>query len=347
MNRLTKYILGGAALLVTLTSCEHKELCFDHEDHAMSSRADVKSEWEFEWEYTYPGGTDWRTEWDESYFGMTYPSLLPSMPEGFRAVVYNADGSNDMANLPPTGGEMFMRPGEHSILFYNNDTEYIVFEGLDKFATAQATTRTRSRSSYMGTPFNQPGTSKAENTVNPPDVLYGHYIPFYEAEKSYEPIPLDVPMRPLVFTYLVRYEFKQGLRHVKSARGALSGMAASVYLNSGTTSTETATILYDCTVQSFGPQAIVRSFGIPGFPNDHYSRADMNYGLNLEVLLNNGKTLSLNFDVTDQVAKQPRGGVIIVSDIVITDEQAASASGSGFEVDVTDWGDDIDVPMEF
>lgn len=346
MSRLIKNILGGAALLATLTACDHKELCFDHEMHAMSYRAGVQADYEFAWQYTYPGGTDWKNGWDRTYFVMEYSSLLPGVPKGLRTVVYNEDGSNDISNMSPHGDVLYMRPGRHSMLFYNNDTEYIIFDGLDRFATAKATTRTRSRSSYMGNPFRQEG-AKSEHTVNPPDVLYGHYIADYDAEKSYEPKPLPVTLHPLVFTYLVRYEFSKGLQHVTAARGALSGMAASVYLNSGTTSNETATILYDCTVEGYGSQAVVRSFGIPGFPNEHYSRSENSYGLNLEVMLTNGKTLSFDFDVTDQVARQPHGGVIIVKGIEITDEDAAQASGSGFDVDVTDWGEDIDVPLVF
>jgi len=346
MNRMARNMLGASALLASLAACDHKELCFDHEDHALSCRVDVQAGWELAWQYTYPGGTDWQAVWDEASFGMGYASLLPTVPEGVRVVVYNDDGSTDISNISPLGDVLYMRPGHHSMLFYNNDTEYIVFDGLDQFATAQATTRTRSRSSYMGNPFNQGGT-KGEHTVNPPDVLFGHYMAGYDAEKALYPTPLPVTMRPLVFTYLVRYEFSRGLGHVTSARGALSGMAASVYLNSGTTSDEPATILYDCTVEDYGVQAAVRSFGIPGFPNGHYSRAGQAYGLNLEVMLTNGKTLSFDFDVTDQVARQPRGGVITVKGIEITDEDAEQASGSGFDVDVTDWGDEIDVPLVF
>jgi len=345
VNSIFSNVLCVSVLLVSLTSCDNKELCFNHEDHAMTCIVDVQADYDMVWHYTYPGGTDWQAGWNESFFGMTYTSLLPTMPEGLRVMVYNDDGTSDMANISPQGGEVHLRPREHSILFYNNDTEYIIFSGLDRFATAQASTRTRSRSSYMGSPFNQNGT-KSENTVNPPDVLFGHYISSYEAEKSERPLPLPVTMRPLVFTYLVRYEFSKGLQHVVSARGALAGMAASVYLNSGNTSSETATILYDCSMQSFGAQAAVRSFGIPDFPNEHYSRADYTYGLNLEILLTNGKTLSYDFNVTEQVARQPHGGVIIVSGIEVPDD-ALQGSGSGFETDVTDWGDPVDVPLEF
>ena len=127
-----------------------------------------------------------------------------------------------------------------------------------------------------------------------------------------------------------------------------SGMAESVYLNSGHTSEEEATVLFDCTMEDFGPQALVRSFGVPDFPNEHYNtaRAERRYALNLEVRLKNGNMKSFDFDVTDQVKAQPQGGVIVVKDIEIPDKEGMEG-GSGFDVDIEDWGEyeDIELPL--
>ena len=237
-----------------------------------------------------------------------------------------------------------MRPGEHSLLLYNNDTEYIVFDDMNSFASAKATTRTRTRASYAGNPYME---NTVENTVNAPDMLYGNYMENYTAERKIEADELPVTMHPLVFTYLVRYEFSHGLEYVALARGALAGMAGAVWLNSGRTSEEAATILYDCSVEDFGTQACVQSFGIPDYPNEHYTtRTERRYGLNLEVRLKNGKVKSFDFDVTDQVAVQPQGGVIVVSGIEISDVEGTEG-GSGFDVTVKDWGEyeDIELPL--
>ena len=178
-------------------------------------------------------------------------------------------------------------------------------------------------------------------------MLYGNYRESYIAVLTMEPDIMAVTMHPLVFTYLVRYEFSHGLEYVALARGALSGMAESVWLNSGHTSEGPATILYDCTIEDFGTQALVRSFGVPDFPNEHYSvKAPHTYALNLEVRLRNGNIKSFDFDVTDQVALQPQGGVIIVDGIEISDEEGWSG-GSGFDVDIDDWGEYEDVEIPF
>lgn len=339
-------LFAGALLL--LASCDHKELCFDHDEHAPKSEVRIEAQYEKEWEYAYGDGTDWAAypAWPET-FGMEYGDLRPAGPEGLRVQVYNASGSDDVLNIAPEGGTVYMRPGEHSLLFYNNDTEYIVFDEMQSFASAKATTRVRTRVSYTGNAFTSSKAEDGETTVSEPDMLYGSYMDSYVAERTTDTKVLRVTMHPLVFTYLVRYEFSHGAEYVSLARGALAGMAQSVWLNSGQTSEEAATVLYDCTMEDFGAQAKVRSFGIPDFPNDRYeTRAGRKYGLNLEVRLKNGKMMTFDFDVTDQVAAQPQGGVIVVSGIEISDEDGKSG-GSGFDVDVNDWGEyeDIELPL--
>ena len=58
----------------------------------------------------------------------------------------------------------------------------------------------------------------------------------------------------------------------------------------------------------------------------------------------NGKFKTFEFDVTDQVTEQPRGGVIVVKDIEISDEEGTEGSGS-FDVTVDGWGEYIDVEL--
>ncbi len=345
IHTVIRYVHVFAGILVLFSSCEHKDLCFNHDAHAPKSNVRIEAQYEKEWQYTYEGGTDWESypTWAES-FGMEYDALRPGTPDGLRVQVYNADGSDEIINIAPEGDVVYMRPGEHSLLFYNNDTEYIVFDEMQTFASAKATTRTRTRSSYIGNSYME---IASENTVNQPDMLYGSYMESYMAERSTVTDMLPVTMHPLVFTYLVRYEFSHGLEYVSLARGALAGMAQAVWLNNGRTSEEAATILYDCTVQDFGAQALVRSFGVPDFPNRHYgTRTGNRYALNLEVRLKNGKIKSFDFDVTDQVAVQPQGGVIVVRDINIPDDEGMEGD-SGFDVNVEDWGEyeDIELPL--
>ena len=352
-NALLKHkpaVMAAASVLAamaTLSSCDHKELCYDHDAHAPKFLLRVEATYQQEWELGPDGTANWKDfpTWAETY-GRPYDMMRPDIPAGLRMHDFPVSGPSDMINMQPMGETVGMRPGEHQVLFYNNDTEYIVFDDMYSSAAAKATTRTRTRATYMGNPFN---SFMKETTVNMPDMLYGNYNKSYTSERTSEPPLMEVTMHPLVFKYIVRYEFSKGLGYVKLTRGALSGMAASVYLNSGYTSKETATLLYDCTMESWGAQAIITSFGVPDYPNGFYSttRAPHSNALNLEVRLKNGIIKTFNFDVTEQINNQPQGGVIVVSGIEISDEDGKQGS-SGFDVGVDGWGEfeDVVIPLK-
>ncbi len=327
-------LLSGTLLL---GGCR-KELCYDHDHHGLRPRLLLQSDWEQEWERDY--GMAWQDNWPDRH-GIHYDSLRPEVPSGIAAFVFHEDGSRTERHLPSEGGELAMSEGEKSILLHNDDTRYIVFGDMNISTAASATTRTRTRSTYSE-------EHADETTVNAPDMLYGAWIESYTATPSSEPDSLNVTLRPLVYTYLIRYEFSAGLEHVTLARGALSGMARSVYLQNGQTSQETATILFDCELKEYGVETQLTSFGIPAFPGDHYvmRQSTQSQGLNLEVMLKNGKFKTFEFDVTDQLASQPRGGVITVSDLTVTDDEAGG--DAGFNVDVEDWGkyEDIELPLD-
>ncbi len=329
-------LLALVLLPFFLAGCR-KDLCYNHDEHSLSVKIDVAAEWELEWERTYD--YDWEELWPEEW-EHEYDELRPEAATGIRAITYHADGTYSESNLAATGGRLPMAEGTHDVLLYNNDTEYIVFNELTTAASATATTRGVTRASL-------PELHADERTVNPPDQLYGSYDEAYTAERTLEPVDYPVTLRPLTYTYYIRYEFSHGLEYVALARGALAGMAESVYLSDGHTGNDAATVLFDGTLTDWGAEAQVMSFGVPNYPGDHYTRADgtaAQYTLNLEVRLNNGHMLSYDFDVTDQVNGQPRGGVITVSGIEVSDEDGNQGSG-GFDVDVDGWGDYIDIPL--
>ena len=332
------YLIIMALTALSLSGCR-KPLCYDHDLHGLGSRHEVQAEWEKEWERDF--GKKWEERW-RGVLGFGYDDLRPGEPGGIRTRVFTDGKLAHEANLASSGGRVHMSPGVHDILFYNNDTEYITFHDEESTATAVASTRTRARSTYNS-------RNEGEVTVNAPDQLYGSFHPEHEAVLSDTIIPLSVNMRPLVYTYVVHYIFEHGLKYVALARGALAGMAGGVYLQTGITTDEVVTVLFDeCTVdQQLGIYAIVRSFGvpsddpIPGAPHEGHS-----FKLELEVRLNNGKMLNFEYDVTDQVSAQPRGGVIVIDGIRVEDEDGLEGSG-GFDVNVDGWGEfqDIVLPL--
>lgn len=322
-------------LLIVFSGCR-KELCYNHDEHSMSVKTHVQSDWEQEWEREYL--IDWKEMWQEEW-SREYDELRPEPGEGIRAVMYSEDGYQE-SNLPAEGGRLPITEGQYSFLFYNNDTEYIVFDAVSSHATAAATTRTRTRSNFAE-------LHEGERTVTAPDMLYGAYVEEYHAERTWDPVVLPIQMRPLTYSYLIYYRFASGLQYVAQARGALAGMADKVYLKDGHTDGESSTILFDCEVNEQECMALVQSFGAPdysymeGYTTDQTNKQ---YTLSLEVMLRNGKQLTYTFDVSRMMQAQPRGGVLQVTDIVVSDEDGTEGSGA-FDPDVEGWKDEIDIPL--
>ena len=254
MRRTPLYMALYAATLLLLGGCR-KDLCYDHPDHAFSVQVNLTATWEQEWERSYQ--TDWQSVWNPAW-PQRYDDLRPDVPTGIRARIYTGGTAENEGNLSPEGGRLYMNEGTHDLLFYNNDTEYIVFNDIAALASASATTRSLTRGAFEA-------LHAGERTVNQPDMLYGAYIGSYEALPTQETVGLPVRLQPLTYTYLVRYEFQQGFQYVALARGALAGMAESVYLNDGHTGPEAATVMFDCTLRDYGPEATVKSFGIPDY----------------------------------------------------------------------------------
>ena len=336
---MKKFVSILALVLVVLTSCTHKDLCMNHREHAHRYHINVIADYRLDWEECY-GSTDWKINWPENY--IDYESLRPKQPKGLRIVNYNEEGNYNIHNIPATGGVVTLYEGRNNMLFYNNDTEYIVFSRYDNGASTRATTRTCTRATYTGNKY----ANEGEPTVNAPDMLFANYRESYVPEKVLEPIDYPITLQPLVFTYKIRYEFAEGLKYVALARGALSGMAQSVQMNTGETSEDTATILYDCDMTEYGARALVNSFGAPGYPNANYPTRANKHALNLEVMLRNGNMVTFEYDVSNQVAAQPHGGVIVIKGIVIKEEDGVQGSGA-FDVEVKDWGEyeDIVLPL--
>lgn len=327
------------AVMSMLTSCVDP-LCYDHYPTAA-----IEFDWEQEWERDY--GMDLFNTWDAAKHGMAYDALRPGKPEWVNMLRFTPGGDSEIDFLTPKGGKVIIDPGKDcSMLFYNGDTEFIILSNMASLTEARASATTRSRAAMSAIMQRHPDS----RTTNPPDILYASFVEKIPDIAMHEVRQMPVKMQPLVYTYVVRYEFEAGLEYVALARGALGGMAESVHLRDGVTSEETSIILHDCSITPYGCSANVRSFGVPGFPDEYYGRADGEsperpYSLNLEVVLKNGKYLSYDFDISDQLKNQPRGGVITVSGIRV-EAEVGNATGSGFEVDVSEWGHHEDIDLD-
>ncbi len=339
-----RYNIYSVALVMlpVLASCR-QELCYDH-----YPEINLQLAWEQEWERDY--GRHHSDNWDLGRYGFEYDELKPHTPEWVNMINYYEDGRRTDGFLKPDGKRYVVgAKSACSMLLYNGDTEYIVLSDVASYddARAAATSRSRAQTSLAG----MYDVYKNSRTTNPPDILYAAFIENVPGLNNHDRYSMPVKMQPLVYTYIINYEFEYGIHNVALARGALGGMAESVYLRTGATSDESSIILFDCDIVPTGCRTSVHSFGIPGFPDTYYGRTDAKaqrehvYTLNLELKLRNGKTEVHDYDITDQMRNQPRGGVITISGIRVEDPVAPPTSL--FDVEVIEWddyGEVIDVP---
>lgn len=326
-------------LVVLMSSCR-KELCYNHDDHSPGVRVEFATTWELVWERDY--GCGWQNCWNQEW-GCDYGDLCPCVPAGLRVVTYHESGKNNEHNIEPTGRKVVLgEEGEYRFLLYNNNTEYIVYDGLSSSEDATATTRTRSRDNFKS-------PNEGERIMNQPDMLFGRHVESFYVERKVGTEKIELEMRPLVYTYLVRMEFSQGYEYVFKANGVMAGMAEKVYLYDGHTGPESASIIFECKQGENCLSANVMTFGVPDYPGDHYVKGDEDgdYMIRLEVLMTNEKVKIFDIDISSQMKNQPRGGVIEIKGLEITDEEAKKPEigGGGFGVGVDGWGDSVDIDL--
>lgn len=333
-------ITAAAALTAMLTGCR-KELCYDHDLHGLNVRVHVNPEWEQIWMRWYgEEGGMFGSIGQDSTFREFLESLVPEPGEGIASIAYHEAGTVHRRHLEAEGGMLHLQEGMHNILFYNNDTEYIVFTSIDSYAEARATTRTRTRAS-----FNE--LHPEAETVNEPDMLYGAWTESYEGILSSTADTLDIQLRPLVYTYVILFEVESGIELVHNARGALSGMAGTVYMQDGRTGSDRVSVLFDeAIVDTLNSTIIatVQTFGVPDFEYDTPLKSPTEediFAVSLEVALASGTyAFPDDFFISEQMHNQPRGGIITVQ------VPAIQADGGGmFEVDVDDWEDEEEIPL--
>ena len=157
MNRFYRHIaLWMLVVLLPMSffsSCERKDLylaqrgLLNVDVSVYDFRLDVM--WGIDWQ------TRWQYYWDESLYG----PVGYTTPEGVRANVYTINQISERVkytsrNLPKHGGRVSLTTNStYDLVFYNNDTEYILFS-TDESTYYYATTRSNVRSSYSaGRPF--------------------------------------------------------------------------------------------------------------------------------------------------------------------------------------------------
>lgn len=366
-------------LLCTVVSCHRKPLYLTQRGNVSFATAVFDIHLDFLW------GEHWKEElqypWDESLHGI----LGYTEPWGVRTVIYRLDEERYRTeyltrNMGKEGGRVNLATKEnYDMLFYNNDTEYILFS-TDGSTYYDATTRSNTKASY----------TRAFDGYNQPDQLFGtllsdihvsddpqDYVMEYAEDGSVLYVyRIEATLRPYTFIYLYQIILlnnqDDGGARVTGAQGiTANGLSRGVSLFTRTTDTTAISItqndvkpivsgrhLYlpdgrDTIGDIFA--ARMQTWGLPGItPIEEVTRgtgvepADSTY-VGVGLTLRSGYTYVMQKDVTEQMRSRPAGGVItLVIDAAkeIPDTLIDKpASGDGFGATVNEWDNGINADL--
>ena len=325
---------------------------------------DVDMIWQADWE------TRWTFPWDAASCG----SLGYEAPGSIRMHSYARNGNGNIAseqvyNFTGTTGNIRAVAGLYDFLFYNNDSEAILFDTESSRYDVYAYTRTISPGLQLSTPVRTTsqklaGTKadaelKAENdpVVLQPDGFFSSFDPEhfisddpadYELIDGRYVIHLAGTLHPTDFIWLVQVRLLNNHGRVIGSAGgcALTGMAEGVDLKTGVTGEKAVTVPSDLLMdRSADPDLLgarIVSFGLPGCnaydPQSVAAAPAECHFLVLSVAYANGTYNNIHVDVTDQVRALPTGGVVSLEiDVDDFPPESGQEKPGGFDALLQDW----------
>lgn len=373
--RMLLYISTSLLLLLTmLISCEHRTPLHLHSDgHVQFDMPDVQVDINVMW--TYELGYDWKAEWtygwdDEDIQAMG--ELGYTEPESFdlRRYYLGAEPhqSHNSVERFVVDGKMFRTKynfGYYDMLIWNRVNTHdmvqsLVFDEATTLDSVMAFTNISMHSARYQAPsynyaFNQPEELFAgyERDIHITDVLadYDHFDP--ETQTYYK--KLSMHLMPVTYIYLTQVRLHHNKGKIVGTQGEanLSGMARSVTLNSGIAGKDAVSVHYnirlknDCVIKQTGEKVDIvggrcLTFGIPNQNSSRVTRAEdvrdrLRHYMDVHVMFYNGMDSTMVFDVTDQVRRRYRGGVITIDLDMDTVPVPQRPGGSAFDAVVKDF----------
>ena len=332
-------------------------------------------------------GMDWNTEWQYYWDESLYGPVGYSEPTGVRANVYTINEAKQRfnyttRNLPKTGGRVSLTTRQsYDMVFYNNDTEYILFSTDDANEYFYATTRSNAKTAY----------TRAYDHYNQPDQLFGCYMndlyvtddpDAYELVYDEDGLPyyvfdINASLDPHTFIYLYQVMLLNNNdddgKRITGCQGiSVDGMSGGVDLFTRVTdSVNLVTITQDDVkpIQDNRPLVLpdgthshgdifaarIMTWGIPGIDPlaTKTTRAEVNpqdsIGVGIGLTLRNGNVYTIQRNITDQIKEKPAGGIITlvidcaeIPDSIIGDKPKP---GGGFDASVDNWENEIEADI--
>lgn len=329
VKRLLIYIMA----IAVLCSCVHKDLCYTH-PHTAKMRIDV----------------DW------SQF------IHKEVPTGMTVMVFPQDGTAPITQLSNTTTHVYVNLSEgyyNSIAFNQSVTEFgsMEFKDMNEYSNARviatsvatkwytkATERVAAEPEWFG-------ASRFEMAHVTPEMIEERAHMYSSAQKKSTPEHVIGKHTPQNIIYTVEIKINvSGINNLRSARGALEGMAEGYKLAAGEAMSTTVTHLVEEWKLVADPNdytkgyitATIQAFGLP---TGHKAVPKSNI-FNLSLLLADNKTqLDYPLQVGDKWNLNPDKLSLTLELTIpepLPDVKPEGGSSGGFDATVEDWGEEIE-----
>lgn len=304
--------VGVVLAVLLLTSCEHKDLCYDHYHN-------TKIQVVFDWKNA-PDAT----------------------PETMRLYLFPIDGGRPQAYefTDYRGGYINIPAGRYRALCVNSDTESVLYRNIDSYDRFEAYAPDGVLSVGAFLVPRAEGTS-AEHVFKSPDRLYSARLDDLTVELSKENQAVTLYPELSVCRYRVKITNVANLKYISSdgISGTLSGMSGGLLVGRNELTTDPVTVPFG--VDSDGASTLTADFLTFG-QTDSSGPA---HKLVIYVIMSDGSKNYYTFDVTRQVdeAADPRDVHILLDGLPLP---KPIVNGGGFQPEVDEWQNiDIDIPM--
>lgn len=314
MNHLVNGCLVAMMTGLLLTSCQHKELCYDH--HHYQSILAI-----FDWSETHDAS-----------------------PSGMVLYFYDVEGKKNVQRFDlegMNGGLIDLTPGVYQVLCYNSDTEYTLFRGTSLFEEHQAYTAIESvnRAFSRDDDYPRPYDSANEDVIACPDMMWGCTLSNVVVEEREGVTEMVFRLHELVALYSYEIRNVTNVGALESYGGLLSGMANYISLGGGATRSSEAASVPFVSDKVVGTTLLGDFYTFGATDSEEIPNI-----MTLYVWMRDGQKLYYNFDVTQQVtyAEDPKHVTIIIDGL----DLPVPLEDSGYSTDVDDWkSDEIDIEM--
>ncbi len=375
MKKYMAMVLPAVVMVMMLTGCERKpELHLDYSGNINVDLPIVELELDVLWNYDAEAetGYNWREEWyygwddeDKSLFGeigYSKPTLfqIRRYYTGEEAYAAHTSVLSDVLNGYTYSAAFDW--GYWDLLAWNEITTSDGIQSLRfdeqtslDYVTAH-TGQTMNSAAYQA--------PKYTRSFYQPEALFSAYTQAVEINKNLDGFTYDesrgvwvkqlqMLLHPVTYIYLTQVIIHHNNGRITGVDGNanLSGMARSVNLNTGVTGSDAITVYYNvrfkknCDMKGESVDIAGGRLMTFGMCNVNGSRADetvddgKHHYMDVHMQFNNGMDSTFVFDVTKQVQKRYKGGVLTIELDADTIKIPTRKGGSGFDAVVKDFED--------